>query len=149
MPKIDIDRIDPTNRTGYPAPYDAPVKGRWNRRLGPASGLTGIAMSHVVLEPGAWSSQRHVHELDDELLVMLSGEAVLIEDEGRTMLYPGDICAFPKAGTAHHLVNESGAPCTFLAVSPSPDTGDVRYPDIDLMVDGATDRYCHADGTPY
>ena len=23
MPKIDLDRIEPTNRTGYPAPFDA------------------------------------------------------------------------------------------------------------------------------
>ena len=34
----------------------------------------------VVAIRGAWSSQRHVHNADDELLVMLEGEAVLIED---------------------------------------------------------------------
>lgn len=29
MPKLDLDAIPQTNATGYPAPYDAPVRGRW------------------------------------------------------------------------------------------------------------------------
>ena len=36
-----------------------------------------------MLKPGAWSSQRHWHNGEDEFLVMLSGEAVLVEDDGR------------------------------------------------------------------
>ncbi len=90
MPKIDLDRIEQTNRTGYPPPFDAAVSARWYRRLGPPSGLTDFGASHVVLKPGAWSSQRHWHDGEDEFLVMLSGEAVLVEDEGRTTLRPGD-----------------------------------------------------------
>ncbi|MBL0915026.1 MAG: transcriptional regulator, partial [Sphingopyxis sp.] len=31
MPKLDLDTITQTNATGYPAPYDAPVQGRWYR----------------------------------------------------------------------------------------------------------------------
>ncbi|HET8611825.1 MAG TPA: cupin domain-containing protein [Sphingomonas sp.] len=149
MPKIDLDTIEATNRTGYPPPLDAPVKGRWNRRLGPAAGLTDMAASHCTLEPGAWSSQRHVHDSDDELLIMLEGEAVLIEDEGRTLLRPGDIAAFPKAGTAHHLVNESDRPCAFIAISPSAYAGGARYPDVDLHLDDATGGFTHKDGRVY
>ena len=40
MPKLDLDSIEQTNRTGYPAPFDARVQGRWYRRLAPAGGLT-------------------------------------------------------------------------------------------------------------
>src|SRR3546814_8788504 len=79
MPKLDLDTIPQTNTTGYPAPYDAPVQGRWYRRLAPATGLSDFAASHVVLKPGAWSSQRHWHDGEDEMLVMISGEAVLVE----------------------------------------------------------------------
>jgi uncharacterized cupin superfamily protein len=32
-----------------------------------------MGAQHVVLKPGAWSSQRHWHDDEDELLVMLSG----------------------------------------------------------------------------
>ncbi|HBM05272.1 MAG TPA: transcriptional regulator, partial [Erythrobacter sp.] len=69
MPKLDLDAIPQTNATGYPAPFDAPVSGRRYRRLAPACGLEHLRASHVVLEPGAWSSQRHWHTDLDELLV--------------------------------------------------------------------------------
>ena len=31
MPKLDLDAIPQTKATGYPAPYDAEVQGRWYR----------------------------------------------------------------------------------------------------------------------
>ncbi len=82
MPRIDLDSIEQQNTTGYPAPFDADVAGRWVRRLAPPTGMTRLGASHVTLRPGGWSSQRHWHEGEDEFLVMLSGEAVLIEDGG-------------------------------------------------------------------
>src|SRR3546814_5914036 len=84
MPKLDLDTIPQTNATGYPAPFDRAVAGRWYRRLAPPTGLSDFAASHVVLKPGAWSSQRHWHAGEDEMLVMIAGEAVLVEDDGRT-----------------------------------------------------------------
>ncbi|RJX67974.1 cupin domain-containing protein [Tsuneonella suprasediminis] len=149
MPKLDLDAIPQTNRTGYPAPYDGPVEGRWYRRLAPASGLTRMGASHVVLRPGAWSSQRHWHREEDELLVMLAGEAVLIEDDGETMLHPGDVVAW-VAGVenGHHLQNRSDADCVFVAISAgdkSRDSG--SYPDIDMQFD--PDGYARKDGTRY
>ena len=148
MPKLDLDSIPQSNATGYPAPFDAPVRGRWWRRLAPASGLTELGASQVVLKPGAWSSQRHWHDDEDELLVMIAGEAVLVEDGGRTVLYPGDICAWPKGVTnGHHLVNESGADCVFVAISAGNPEGSGGYSDIDMLFRG--DGYFRRDGTPY
>jgi uncharacterized cupin superfamily protein len=89
MPKVDLESIEQVNRTGYPPPFDKDVEGRWYRRLAPATGLTDFAASHVTLKPGAWSSQRHWHDGEDEFLVMISGEAVLVEDDGRTVLRAG------------------------------------------------------------
>lgn len=153
MPRLDPEAIAATNRTGYPAPFDAPVAGRWYRRIGPAFGLTSLGASHVTLEPGGWSSQRHWHDDEDELLVMISGHAVLIEGpEGeppsRTLLGPGDTCVWAAGdGISHHLVNESDAPCTFVAVSAGDPDGSGGYPDIDLMFAG--EDYLHKDGTLY
>ncbi|MFM9936185.1 MAG: transcriptional regulator, partial [Novosphingobium sp.] len=31
MPKLDLEATPQTNKTGYPAPFDAPVAGRWYR----------------------------------------------------------------------------------------------------------------------
>ena len=88
MPKVDLEFIEQNNATGYPPPFDQEVEGRWKRRLGPSSGLTDFGVSQVTLKPGAWSSQRHWHDGEDEFLVMLTGEAVLVEDEGRSVLGP-------------------------------------------------------------
>jgi uncharacterized cupin superfamily protein len=150
MPKLDIESIDPTNRTGYPPPFASDVRGRWYRRLGKAGGLTQIGVSHVVLEPGAWSSQRHWHEGIDEFVVVLEGEAVLVEDDGETVMRPGDCAAFPKdIPNGHHLVNRSERPCTFLALDCRIGEGDCHYPDVDLLYDAETGRMTHKDGTAY
>jgi len=149
MPKLDLAAIPQTNATGYPAPFDAAVAGRWYRRLAPASGLTLMGASHVTLLPGAFSSQRHWHRGQDELVVMLAGEAVLIDDAGETPVRPGDVLAFP-AGEAngHHLHNRSDAPCTFVAISAGAGKGDSgEYSDIDMVFDA--EGYARKDGTRY
>ena len=148
MPKIDLDSIEQTNRTGYPPPFDRDVEGRWVRRLAPATGLKEFGVSHVTLKPGAWSSQRHWHDTEDEFLVMVDGEAVLVEDDGRTILKPGDCAAWPQGSTnGHHLRNESDRDCSFVVVSGGERTTGA-YSDIDMKftTDG---RYVHKDGTPY
>ena len=73
MPKAELDRIEQTNRTGYPAPFDQAVAGRWQRKLAPAMGLSVLGASHVELKPGAWSSQRHWHDGEDELFLVWRG----------------------------------------------------------------------------
>ncbi len=147
MPSIDLATIAQTNRTGYPPPYAALVEGRCVRRVGEAVGLQDFGVSHVVLRPGAASSQRHWHEEEDEFVVVLSGEAVLIEEDGRTIMRAGDMAAFPKGdANGHHLVNEGEQDCVLIAFGRVP-VGNCHYPDIDLMVSGG--RYCHTDGTPY
>src|SRR5687768_18054306 len=113
MPKIDLDAIPQRNTTGYPPPYNLDVAGRWVRRLAAPAGLSVMGASHVVLKPGAWTSQRHWHAEEDELLVMLSGEAVLVEDDGETVLRAGDVAAWPKGVRIGHTVqNRSAADCT-------------------------------------
>ncbi len=149
MPKLDLEAIESTNRTGYPPPHDGPMARRHYRRLAPAAGLEDFGVSHVVLEPGGISSQRHWHEGEDELVVMLEGEAVLIEDEGETMMRPGDVAAFPKgAANGHHLVNRSDALCVFVAVG-KPSATDCHYPDIDMHLDAAKGAFVHKDGSRY
>lgn len=132
MPKLDLDAIPQTNVTGYPPEFADKVQRRWYRRLAPAGGLSDFGASHVTLEPGAWSSQRHWHEGEDEMVVMLAGQAVLVDNTGEHPMRPGDIATFP-AGDAngHVLQNRSATPCTFVAIG-RPATSDCHYPDIDM-----------------
>ena len=148
MPKVDLTSIEKVQRTGYPPPHDEQVRGRWAQRLAPAFGLADFGANVTTLEPGAWSSQRHWHEGEDELVVMLEGEAVLVEDEGETVMRPGDIAVFPKGlANGHHLVNRSDRPCRLIAIGRVPEAL-CHYSDIDMMVDPAK-GYTRKDGTPY
>jgi uncharacterized cupin superfamily protein len=148
MPKINLSDIPQTNATGYPPPFDAAVQGRWYRRLAPPSGLTKMGASHVTLKPGAWSSQRHWHDDEDEMVIMLSGEAVLVEDSGETILRAGDIAAWP-AGVAdgHHLINRSEEDAVFVAIGAGKSSASGAYSDIDMTFDA--DGYYRKDGTRY
>jgi uncharacterized cupin superfamily protein len=149
MPKLDLEAIEQTNRTGYPAPYSAAMAGRHFRRLAPPSGLTDFGVSHVTLKPGGISSQRHWHKGEDEFVVILSGEALLVEEGTETMMRAGDCAAFPKGvPNGHHLVNRSAEDCIFIAVGKVAET-DCHYPDIDMHLDAASSRFTHKDGTPY
>lgn len=149
MPKLDLDTIPQTNATGYPDPFDKAVQGRWYRRLAPAGGLSQMGVSHVTLKPGAWSSQRHWHQVEDEFVVMLTGEAVLIDDSGETIMRPGDCAVFPAGErNGHHLQNRSDVDCIFIAVSAGNRAADWgEYPDIDMRF--APEGYTRKDGTPY
>lgn len=147
MPRIELELIAQTDSTTYPAEHAAMVAGRWVRRLGPASGLADFGVSHVVLKPGAGSSHRHWHEDEDEFVILLSGEAVLVEDEGRTLLIAGDMAAFPKGEpNGHHLVNEGQEECVFLAFG-RPPAGDCHYLDIDMLYSAG--KYRRRDGSAY
>ena len=148
MPKVDLESVEAHNATGYPDPFHKDVAGRWWKRIAPLAGLTQMGASHVVLEPGAWSSQRHWHDGEDELLIMLSGTAVLVEDEGETELVAGDVAAWAEGvANGHHLINRSDAPCSFIAISAGPDKGG-HYSDIDMKwtEDG---KFRRRDGTEY
>ena len=149
MPKLDLESIEQINRTGYPSPYAEPMAKRHYRRLAPAAGLTDFGASHVVLEPGGISSQRHWHEGEDELVVMISGEAVLVDDAGETPMRAGDVAAFPKNdGNGHCLQNRSGHPCVYVAIGRTADTA-CHYPDIDMHLFAGASEQRRKDGSPF
>jgi len=133
MPKLDLSKIPTLGGTGYPPPHDAAVSGRTSQRLAVAAGLTEFGANRVILAPGAWSSQRHWHSHSDEFLMMLEGEAVLVDDDGEHSLSPGDFAAF-KAGdrNGHHLVNRSNQNAVFLVIGSNHPDDSGEYPDIDM-----------------
>lgn len=152
MPKIDIDKIALDTATNYPPPFDKAVEGRARKRLGRAAGLSQFGVNICTLKPGAASSQRHWHENEDELVYVLAGEVVLIEDGGETVLKPGDAAAW-KAGVAdgHSLVNRSNRDAVIIEVGTRAKTERAHYSDIDMMVmrDDKGFRYTRKNGEPY
>jgi len=152
MPKIDIAAVPEITGTGYPSPYDAPCQDRIRKRLGDAGGLNQFGVNLLTLLPGSWSAQRHWHVEEDEFVWVVSGEVVLITDEGEQVLKAGDCAAFPaNAPNGHHLVNKTGSPAVVLEIGTrTPNDADhCYYPDADLVWDGPKGTYTNRDGTPY
>ncbi len=152
MPKkIDTAAAPSVTGTLYPSPYDAPCLARRRVKLGDAAGLTQFGLNMCTLPPGAWSSQRHWHEHEDEFVYVLRGEVVLVTDEGEETLRAGD-CAGFRAGdpNGHCLQNRSRADAVIIEVGTRHPGGDaVTYPDIDLRIVAGQSGYAHRDGTPY
>jgi len=152
MPKIDIANLPLDTRTGYPAPFDRAVIGRERKRLGNAVGLDQFGVNLTRLKPGAASAQRHWHEKEDEFVYILEGEAVLVENDGETILKPGDAAGFKaNSRNGHQLVNRSNRDAVYLEVGTRSKHERVEYPDVDLMVirDDRGMRYTHRNGDPY
>jgi uncharacterized cupin superfamily protein len=148
MPKLNLEDIPQTNATGYPPQYADKVQGRWYRRLAPTSGISDFGASHVTLKPGAWSSQRHWHEDEDEMVIMIAGEAILVDDSGETSMRAGDVAAFPKNdGNGHVLINRSDTDCVFVAIG-RPSETDCHYPDIDMQLFNGK-GFRHKDGSDF
>ena len=130
MPRLDLDCIPAAEGSDYPPPFAEAASNRRVRNLSAANGLTDFVATHVVVPPGGWSSQRHWHEGEDEIVVLLSGTATLVDDDGEHPIHAGDVAVFRKGdGNAHHVRNTGDAPCVLFAVS-LPERSTVHYPDI-------------------
>ena len=150
MPKIDIASLPVDSRTNYPEPLNRVVVGRARKRLGVAAGLDQFGVNLTTLKPGAASALRHWHEKEDELVYLLEGEVVLVEEDNETVLKPGDAADF-KANVANGHVNKSDRDAVYLENGTRTKHERAEYPDDDLRVnrDESGARYTHKDGKPY
>jgi uncharacterized cupin superfamily protein len=151
MPKLDLSSIPERKGTNYPEQFAGPMAGRIRQPLGDAAGLTQFGVNLLQLPPGAWSAQRHWHSAEDEFVYIVSGEVVMVTDDGEQVLRAGDCAGFPAgAANGHHLINRSDAVAVCLEVGTrNPEQDAVDYPDIDMVVEAGRDGYFHRDGTPY
>jgi uncharacterized cupin superfamily protein len=152
MPKLDLSAIPVKSGSSYPGKLAEPVAGRSSINLGDTGGLTQFGARICFMAPGAWSSQRHWHEQEDELVLMLEGELVMVEEEGETVMRAGD-CATHKAGVpnGHHLINRTDNQAKFLIVGTRSPVDRAHYPDVDLLATDTGSGYVFTrkDGTSY
>ncbi len=116
--------------------------------LSDPGGLTQFGAFIEILPPGTRSSFRHWHEAEDEMVLLLEGEVVLVEDT-ETRLRAGDVAVWP-AGLAvgHCLHNRSDGEARYLVVGMRGQRDVIHYPDHDLVTqkDGATRTYVQVHG---
>jgi uncharacterized cupin superfamily protein len=152
MGVIDIGKVPVKTGSIYPEPYASEMAGRSSLRLGDAGGLKQFGANLVILAPGAKSSLRHWHLNEDEFVMMTQGECVLVQDEGETLMRPGDCAAFPAGEpNGHHFINKSGTEARFLVVGTKAPRELATYSDVDMQVElaGGKARFTHKDGSPW
>jgi uncharacterized cupin superfamily protein len=145
---LHVDELPVSTGTDYPPPHDAPCRQRRRRRLGDAFGLAQFGVNLLELPPGAWSSQRHWHERQDEFFYVVEGEVVLVTNAGETTLSRGMVAGF-RAGEAngHHLINRSGSIARVLEMGTRTAEETAHYSDID-MIYREGEGYLTRDGRP-
>ncbi len=83
------------------------------------------------LHPGGKSSNRHWHENEDEFLFVVSGQVTIVENDGPHVLEAGDAACWPAGvANAHHVLNESALPCSYLIVGTRVTRDVCHYPDL-------------------
>jgi uncharacterized cupin superfamily protein len=157
MKKLSLPALDPgtapeVRGSGYPEPYKSRMGDRVKRKLGDACGLTKFGVNLVTLGPGGQSALRHRHTLEDDFVYVLSGEVALVTNDGEQALTAG-MCAGYPAGSkdAHHFVNRSAVPATYLEIGNRIEGDNAFYPDDDLMwwEDEQGVYAAHKDGRRY
>ena len=152
MPIVDIAGLPVDTLNMYPDPFWKVVVGRERKRLGNAVGLSQFGVNLTTLKPGAWSSQRHWHRMEDEFVYVLSGEIVLCEDGGEVVLKPGDAAGFKaNSGNGHFLINRTARDAVYIEVGTRSVDERVVYSDIDMVLqrDKSGSRYMRKSGEPY
>jgi len=152
LPALDPAAVAEARGTLYPEPFRQRVLDRAKRRLGDACGLTQFGVNLVTLGPQGQSALRHWHTREDEFVYVLSGEVVLVTDDGEQVLRAGQCAGYPAGrANAHHFVNRSGKPAQYLEVGTRVAGDDAHYPDDDLrwLHRDGQEIPVHKDGRPY
>jgi uncharacterized cupin superfamily protein len=133
-------------------PITGPGPGSYAYRLlSDLGGLTQFGAFLEELPPGSSSGHRHWHEAEDEMVYLLQGHAVLVEDT-ETPIGPGDTLCWPAGHpTGHRIDNRSDAPVRYLVIGTRLERDVVHYTDHDLIThkDGPSRRYLRRDGSEY
>ena len=151
MPKVTLSdwaHADPYTHPVITGPDPGPYS---YQLLSDPGGLTQFGAFLEELPPGSSSGHRHWHADEDEMILMLAGEVVLVEDD-ETSLHPGDAAAWPAGNpVGHRLDNRSGLPARYLVIGTRAQRDTLHYTDHDLVTkkDGEVRRYLHRDGQPY
>ena len=135
MPKIDRFRIPFGNTASYPKEFAPAIAGREKQKLSDAVGLTQFGVNIARIKAHSKSALRHWHENEDEFIYMLEGELVLHENDGETVLKPGDAAGWrANGGIGHCLINRSDRDALYLEVGTRARSERVHYPDVDFFM---------------
>jgi uncharacterized cupin superfamily protein len=126
----------------------AKYPGRRVARVGAQAGARELAANVYELDPGAVGSPLHLHQANEELLLVLAGTPSLRGPDGTQLLSAGAVVAFPRGQAGvHSLVNRSDGPVRYIVVSTTNRPDVVEYLDTGArLVVMPEQRLAYPDG---
>lgn len=116
--------------------------GEWERdlgsargtRIGLAAGASELGCALYELDPGGQAAPYHCHHANEELLIVLEGELELRSPEGKRVVGPGGVLAFPAGPDGAHRVRNRSANgrARYLMIST------MRFPEVAEQLDTGT-----------
>ncbi|MBA85918.1 cupin domain-containing protein [Thalassobius sp. S69A] len=97
----EIDAMDGARKTHFLNPNAQ----RLNKSLGDATGLTGLGVHLIEVQPGHETTELHLHHHEDECVYILSGTGTAVIGDQEHAIGPGDFLGYRKGGLAHTIVN--------------------------------------------
>lgn len=76
---------------------------RVNKSLGDATGLTGLGIHLIEVEPGCDTTETHVHYCEDEAVFVLSGTGMALIGDTSQAIKAGDFIGYRKCGLPHNI----------------------------------------------
>ncbi len=126
---------------------------RSKRKLGEYFDITNFGINLTELLPGAMSSLKHHHLIQDEFIYILSGTATLICGDTEFKLTQGECFGFKSGNeTPHQLINKSTSLVTYLEVGDRNSGDQVIYLEDDLCAQSNKDgtwTFTHKNGKSY
>jgi uncharacterized cupin superfamily protein len=129
-PVINMDDV-PLMDFGHGEKFEAKLG-----RIGPILGAKNLGCMLTIVPPGKRAFPHHAHLTDDEMMVILEGEADYRFGDETYPVKAGDILGAPPGGAdvAHQLINTGEADLKYLAFSTNSDAMVVVYPDSNKFV---------------
>lgn len=97
----DIAAYEGTAKTHF----QNPNAKRVNKSLGDLTGLSGIGFHIIEMQPGAESTEKHMHHHEDECVYILEGEAEVTIGDANQPVKAGDFIGYRAGGEPHTMIN--------------------------------------------
>lgn len=105
-----------------------PAAKRINKSLGDVTGLTGLGIHIIEVEPGDETTEYHVHYFEDEAVFILSGTGTATIGDDDHSIAPGDFIGYRAGGLAHTIVNTGTELLRILVIGQRLDHDVADYP---------------------
>ncbi len=101
---------------------------RINKSLGDLTGLTGLGIHLIEVEPGFETTEYHVHYFEDEAVYVLDGTATADIGDDSFPIEAGDFIGYRKGGLAHTIRNTGDTTFRCLVIGQRLDQDVADYP---------------------